>query len=196
MIWTYRGQPIPLEVYHGVPKGWYAADVVAAHAALGGSFALQGQEATEPGAPPWLPERHAWLQYRATLYRLAEGVRAGDGACAELAIRYIELHHIGSYSGYARARLARSLKWARLNEPQRQRLHAHSSALVTSDVRTHEFAEYARLWRRIIRADERADLAQRLTQRADAEARLHWLSHALDPVDWGRARATRKATGR
>ncbi|MEN3367406.1 MAG: hypothetical protein V7606_4680, partial [Burkholderiales bacterium] len=36
MIRTHRGTPIPLEIYHGVPKGWRADEVVATHAALGG----------------------------------------------------------------------------------------------------------------------------------------------------------------
>jgi len=74
MIWTYRGRAIPLEVYHGVPKGWHASEIVSEHARLRGTFDLGGPEATEPGAPAWMPERHAWLQYRQTLESSGVGV--------------------------------------------------------------------------------------------------------------------------
>src|SRR5262245_17147489 len=72
MVWTYRGRAVPLEVYHGVPRGWRANEIVAEHARLGGTFDLTGPEATEPGAPAWLPERYSWLQYRQMLHRVGE----------------------------------------------------------------------------------------------------------------------------
>jgi len=59
MIWTHQGNTIPLEVYHGVPKGWYTRDILAEHARLGGNYNISGPEATEPGAPSWMPERKA-----------------------------------------------------------------------------------------------------------------------------------------
>jgi hypothetical protein len=73
MVWTYRGRAVPLDVYHGVPRGWGAKQIVAEHARLGGAFDLTGPEATEPGAPAWLPERYSWLQYRQMLRRVGEG---------------------------------------------------------------------------------------------------------------------------
>ena len=150
MIWTYRGHPIPMEIYHGVPMGWYAHEIISEHARLGGIFNLRGNDATEPGAPTWLPERYDWLQYRQTLYRVADGVLTGDAACVELAIRYIELRHIGSYSGYIRARICRRLKHATLMPTQRSRIHQHFAELVINDELTHEFSEYVKLWRRLI----------------------------------------------
>lgn len=179
MIWTYRGQPIALEIYHGVPAGWRAEDILAEHARLKGSFALQGPEATEPGAPAWLPARYPWLQYRQALYRVAEGVRAGDPACVELAVRYIELRHIGSYSGYIRARLARALKGAPLTEKQRVRLHRHFCALHLRREWSGEFGEYFRLWRRIIREPELAQLLAELRRQPDGERRAAWLRERM-----------------
>jgi hypothetical protein len=179
MIWEYRGQPIPLEVYHGVPKGWRAEEILAEHRRLGGTFRLEGPEATEPAAPSWLPERHAWLQYRQTLYRIAEGARAGDPACAELAIRYIGLRYIGSYSGFVRTRLARALKHAVLTEGQRARLHAHFRGLVMQQERSSEFGEYLRLWRRIITKPELERLLFELREQPDGEARAAWLSRRM-----------------
>jgi hypothetical protein len=179
MIWTYQGRSIPLEVYHGVPKGWHANEVLAEQRRLNGTFDLQGPEATEPGAPIWLPERHAWLQYRATLYRVAAGVRANDPACVELAIRYIELRYIGSYSGYIRARLARALKLAKLSEAQRARLHAHFRSLHLRREWSGEFAEYFRLWRRLIRRPELEQLLSELREQPNGEQRAEWLRHKM-----------------
>lgn len=175
MIWTYKGEPIPLEIYHGVPKGWHADEVFAEHRRLRGFFDLQGPEATEPGAPSWLPDRYEWLQYRQALYRLADGVRAKDPACVELAIRYIELRYIGSYSGYARARLARALKHAVLTNEQRTRLHSHFRSLFLRREVTDEFTEYFRLWRRIIDGQELAQLLSELGEQSEGEKRAAWL---------------------
>ena len=147
---TYGGRfCVSLETYHGVPMGWSQAELIATHHSLGGSFPLQSPEATEPGAPAWLPDRKNWLQYRATLYRIAEGIRAGDSVCIELAVRYIELRYIGSYSGFIRARLARALKSATLTGEQTARLNRVFLAMVQNHDYTQEFKEFANLWRRI-----------------------------------------------
>lgn len=65
-----------------------------------------------------MPDRYNWLQYRATLYKIADGLSENDPVCIELAIEYIELNYFGSYSGYIRERLARLLKSANLEYKQ------------------------------------------------------------------------------
>jgi hypothetical protein len=175
MVWTYKGEPIPLEIYHGVPEGWHAAEILATHSRLGGSFNLKCPEASEPGAPGWLPDRYEWLQYRQALYRVADGARANDAACVELAVRYIELRHIGSYSGYIRSRLARALKHAVLSEGQRARLHSHFRSLCIRREWSGEFTEYLRLWRRIIRDEELTQLLTELSKQPEAEKRAGWV---------------------
>ena len=140
---------IPLEIYHGVPEGWGKSEIIAAHALLGGEFSIDAPEATEPGAPSWMPDRFRWLQYRATLYKLADGVRVGDAACAELAIRYIELDYIGSYSGFIKERLARALKSTKLSFQQRRRLKARFQSLIDNDQCRQEFGEYKKLLKHI-----------------------------------------------
>lgn len=147
---TYGGRfKVALEVFHGVPAGWSQSDLIRTHRELGGRFDITGPEATEPGAPSWMPDRKNWLQYRATLYRIAEGVDAGDPACIEMAVRYIELRYIGSYSGYIRARLARALKRAALSDGQIHRLTALFRSMVARRDYTQEFPAYLKLWRRI-----------------------------------------------
>lgn len=147
---TFGGRfHVPLETYHGVPAGWTKDELISTHRALGGSFCIDGPEAREPGAPAWFPDRKNWLQYRATLYRIADGVRASDAACIELAVRYIELRYIGSYSGYVRARLARGLKTVTLSADQKERLNRVFISMVERGDYTDEFGSYLKLWRRI-----------------------------------------------
>ncbi|MBC7857883.1 MAG: hypothetical protein H7Z39_03720, partial [Burkholderiaceae bacterium] len=150
---TYGGRfRVTLETYHGVPNGWSKAELLAAHRTQRGSFSIETQEATEPGAPAWLPDRRNWLQYRATLYLIAEGARANDAACIELAVRYIELRYIGSYSGFIRARLARGLKNSDLTDRQKERLNRVFLSMVEHRDYTEEFNEYVKLWQRIVSA--------------------------------------------
>jgi hypothetical protein len=179
MVWQYHGKPIPLETYHGVPRGWHAEEIVREHRKLGGTSSLSGPEATEPGAPSWFPDRNAWLQYREMLYRLGDLAEAGDAACVELVVRYIELHHIGSYSGYVRAKLARRLKKAPLTENQKDRLHSHFRGMVLREDRTLEFEAYLRLWRTIITESRMEKLLRDLRSMQNGEARAEWLEKRL-----------------
>ncbi|WP_196137188.1 hypothetical protein [Aliikangiella sp. G2MR2-5] len=139
----------PLEEYHGVPKGWSKDELVKTHLALGGEFDISPGEISEPGAPSWLPDRYNWLQYRATLYKIAEGVKSCDKACLELAVRYIELNYFGSYSGFIRERLARNLKNKPLNRLQVERLCRHFQNQIENKQCFQEFREYLKLWKLI-----------------------------------------------
>ena len=172
---TYGGRfCVSLDTYHGVPKGWAKAELIVAHRNLRGSFSLDGPDATEPGAPAWLPDRMNWLQYRATLYRIVEGIRANDPACIELAVRYIELRYIGSYSGFIRARLARALKGAQLTTQQTERLNKLFVSIVQNRDYTEEFAEYVKLWRRIA-SPAAKQVLESLAAKHQAEPGSVWL---------------------
>jgi hypothetical protein len=140
---------IPAEAYYGVPKGWSRAEIISRHASLGGTFSISGKEASEPGAPSWIPERSIWLQYRETLREIAKGIQTGDSACIELAIRYIELNYFGSYSGFIRARFARLLKSQKLSKSQMFRLNKHFELLIKNKQCFQEFKEYNKLRRKI-----------------------------------------------
>ncbi len=192
MIWTHCGKAIPLEVYHGVPKGWYATDILAEHARLGGKYDISGPEATEPGAPSWMPDRKAWLQYRQTLYRVADGVRMNDPACVELAIRYIELRYIGSYSGFVRSLLSRRLKHASLTPQQMERLHRHFRELLLGGERSVEFNDYFKLWRLFITEEQKRELLKEIE--AKGAKALDWVSKNLHPTRCSGRRAKRRRT--
>lgn len=132
----------PLETYHGVPDGWSKDEIVSTHKLLSGTHDIDGQDATEPGASDWLPDRYNWLQYCETLRRIAEGILEGDAACIEIAIRYIELNCVGSYSGFIRERLAMCLKNQELTKSQIERLKTHFQKLIDSKMCFDEFREY------------------------------------------------------
>jgi len=140
---------IPLEQYHGVPDGWSKDELVTEHRRLGGKFSIDGEDVTEPGAPAFLPDRYNWLQYRETLYRVCDGVRENDGACIELAIKYVELNYIGSYSGFIREKLARALKSVSLSSAHMQRLKIHFEDLIRKNECFEEFVEYKKLLKKI-----------------------------------------------
>jgi hypothetical protein len=150
MIWRHRGQQLTVEHYHGVPVGWAADILFARHKKLGGWFPLSDFMIGPWSAPSFMSQRHEWLRYRTTLGRVALGIRAGDLACVELAVQYIELRYIGSYSGYLRAKLARALKSAELTAKQKQRLDAHFLNIVTERDYTGEWQSYRALWGRFI----------------------------------------------
>lgn len=139
----------PLEIYHGVPSGWSKAELISQHKALGGFFEIDSGEASEPGAPSWMPDRYKWLQYRKTLNEIGNGIKKGDKACIELAIRYIELDYFGSYSGFIKERLARLLKPQDLSKQQISRLKRHFDNLVKIKRCLQEFKEYKKLVNKI-----------------------------------------------
>ncbi len=169
----HRGRQLTLEDYHGVPAGWRAEEIAATHAGLSGTFPITAIELGRWSAPAWMPDREAWLRHMAILNRVAEGVRAGDAACVELAIRYIELQHIGSYSGYRRAKLARSLKHAAMTEPQRSRLNALFLRHVRDRDYTIEVRDYWPVWHRIVDTPTADAIAALLAARASSRYTGH-----------------------
>lgn len=181
MIEVHRISKPPLHMYHRVPHGWYASQIIEEHRRLGGKFNLTGPEATEPGAPSWLPERYEWLQYRQALYRVADGITHHDDACVELAVRYIELGYVGSYSGYIRSRLYRRLKNVPLSADWKERLDKHFWALALAGVKTTEFKEYVGLWRRVMDKTRLPSRLLELSTKEDGEAKVEWLQRALQP---------------
>lgn len=168
---TYGGRfKVSWETYHGVPAGWSKSELITAHRALGGSFDI--------GSSSWLPDRKNWIQYRATLYKIAEGVRAKDPACIELAVRYIELRYIGSYSGYIRTRLARGLKHASLSAEQKERLDQVFLSIVKSRDYTCEFREYVKIWQHIA-SPEALAFIRSLAAKHPPNSQRPWLQNFL-----------------
>ncbi len=113
-----------------------------------------------------------------------------------LAIRYIELRYIGSYSGFVRTLLSRRLKHVAVTPEQRSRLHKHFSDLVLREERTQEFRDYAKLWSRLITDNELQGLAGALRTQPNGEAKAAYIVGLLRPnpaVNRGRPSAALRA---
>ena len=152
---------LTFEEYHSVPERWSAKGLADQLRALGGTFDL--------GYSP----SHGARAHESMWYNLSDGVRAGDDACIEMAVRFVEDRFISSYSGFARARIARALKHARLSRDQKARLSCHFLGLLEKGDRTEEFSEYLRLWPAVISSADRKcalELGERLK---DASPSFH-----------------------
>ncbi len=143
---------VPWNVYHGIPVGWTKAEIIAAHRLMKGVFPIDGRIFTSRGVRDTGANEGEWFGYKMTLYRIADGLRLGDRACIELAIRYIELRWIGSYSGYIRALLARRLKHVDLLDAEQERLIRHFEMIEANRDYTAEFRDYEKLWKCIATA--------------------------------------------
>lgn len=151
-----------LKEYHSVPRGWTAEEIFEKHKNLNGTFDLWTEKPKKFPAPAWMTNRQAWHHYQNTLQKVSDGIKQKDKACTEIAIQFIELHFIGSCSGYIRESLARRLKQANLSREQKERLNRHFINLLESRVRTREFKIYFSLWRNITPLEDRLELAHNL----------------------------------
>ena len=140
------------EEYHAIPDGWDVSSIGKAYASLRGKFDI---------LPVHVPDdRDPWFKYRQTLYNISDGVRSNDTAYVELAVRFIELHFIGSYAGYIRSLLARRLKHTTLTDEQKVRLSSHFIGLLRRGDRCDEFIDYLGLWRAIAAPNDIDRVAQ------------------------------------
>jgi hypothetical protein len=154
-----------------MPPGWEPAEVLARYRALGGTSIsdFSGN----------VPEDHRDFRnrFRAAANAVSAGTRAGDPACTELAIRYIEDPSQVCYSGYARAQLARALKHSRdlLSQSQKTRLNQRFLWLMQNDRCDPQFVDYIRLWRTIITPEFKQ--AVRLLTAAHEPVNQWWWLH-------------------
>jgi hypothetical protein len=139
---------LSFEQYHTIPEEWDAPSVLVAHQAMRGTFDIGSTPRNAFGA-------RGTTSYRAIWYNISDGVRAGDSACVELAVRFIEEHLVVSYSGFARTRLARALRHAELSAQQRRRLSSHFLKLLETGNRCEEYSEYLKLWPLVVTPADR-----------------------------------------
>ena len=161
----WAGYDLSFESYHAIPARWSYESVIAEHRRLGGTFDIAGTP-RQTVFPNGIVERRLW-------YNLADGARAGDAACVELAVRFIEEHFIVSYSGYARARLARALKRAALSPEQKRRLSTRFLALLKRGERCHEFESYLALWPVVINDADRKAVQEPIAATAESAPAFH-----------------------
>lgn len=153
------------EAYHQVPLAWQAESLLALHQQLGGWYAL-GQT---PRLAVHRSSKYYAVCHHSVWYNLADGIRAGDAICTELAVRFILAHLIVSYSGYARQRLLRALKHAELTASQKQSLSSHFLQQVQTQNRERCFNTALRLWKQLITPADLLTLREIVRQHGKAD---------------------------
>jgi hypothetical protein len=83
------------------------------------------------------------------MYKVIAGIEAGDAACVELGVEFIERGGKQPFGRILHANTARALRRATLNASQIDRLRARILALLIKAEVAREFREYAKLLRRI-----------------------------------------------
>jgi hypothetical protein len=78
-----------------------------------------------------------------------EGIDAGDGACIELGVEFVESGHKQAFGRILHAQAARALRRASLTIPQVERLRNRILGMLVLGLVPHEYREYAKLVRRI-----------------------------------------------
>jgi hypothetical protein len=109
----------------------------------------------------------------------AAEVRAGDATATERAVRFLELDPRCFRSGYAKERLLRALKSARITQSQVDRLRV--AMMYAVDAGGHrELAEWCRLAPRLDLRSVEGLLSQRLESRDPAiQRRARWITERL-----------------
>jgi hypothetical protein len=78
-----------------------------------------------------------------------EGIKAGDPACVDLGVEFIESGHKQPFGRILHARVARTLRQSSLSTEQVIRLRARILAMLIAGQVPHEYHEYAKLLRHI-----------------------------------------------
>lgn len=110
-----------------------------------------------PDAVSYMTQR-GWIS--PVMDEVFKGMRAGDLACASIAIDLIEEDGGFAFGSIMKARAARELKRMKLNESQKQRIRARVSDMLQRQFMPHEFKYYARLVARIGAGDFAGDFAK------------------------------------
>lgn len=78
-----------------------------------------------------------------------EGIKAGDRACVELGVEFVESEHKQPFGRILHANVARALKRAALDQEHVTRLRRRILSMLVAGQVPHEYQAYAKLLRRI-----------------------------------------------
>jgi len=92
------------------------------------------------------------------------GIKAGDAACIELGIEFVESGHRQPFGRILHANTARALRQTSLSREQTTRLRVRILDMLRSGHVPHEYHEYARLLRKIGLGNDWAATRQSLDQ--------------------------------
>ena len=81
--------------------------------------------------------------------KVIEGIEAGDAACIQLGIEFIEEDTKFPFGKILKSKTARALRHASLSDEQKQRIRRRVFGLLRAEHVPHEYREYAKLVRKI-----------------------------------------------
>jgi hypothetical protein len=83
------------------------------------------------------------------MYRVIEGIEAGDLACAEIGIEFIEEDQSFTFGQVLKSNTARALRRIQLTEEQKERIRKRVVVMLIAGYLPREYRQYARLARKI-----------------------------------------------
>jgi hypothetical protein len=95
---------------------------------------------------------------------VADGIKAGDPACVDLGVEFIESAQKQPFGRILRARVARSLRQTSLTSEHVTRLRVRILAMLVASQVPREYREYAKLLRRIGLGDGWPDARSRVDE--------------------------------
>ena len=88
---------------------------------------------------------------------VADGIKAGDPACVDLGVEFVESAQKQPFGRILHAKVARALRQSSLTEEHVARLRVRILAMLLAGQVPHEYHEYTKLLRRIGLGDGWAD---------------------------------------
>ncbi len=81
--------------------------------------------------------------------RVIEGIEAGDLACAELGVEFIQTNDSFAFGKITKSNVARALRRATLTEAQKERIRRRVIEMLEAGYLPREFRQYAKLARKL-----------------------------------------------
>ena len=83
------------------------------------------------------------------MQRVIEGIAAGDSACAEIGIEFIEEDRGFPFGKVLKSNTARALRRVSLTDEQKERIRKRVVSMLNAGFLPHEYRQYAKLARKI-----------------------------------------------
>ena len=129
--------------YNG--EGFWSVDEVSKrYTEYARSFGIQPRELT-----PFTHETHDTRRIYPVMDRVIEGIEAGDPACAELGIEFIQTNDSFPFGRITKSNVARALRRTKLTDAQKDRIRRRVIEMLEAEYLPREFRQYAKLARKL-----------------------------------------------
>jgi len=124
---------------------WSAEEILARYAGYAKKHSIQSPRDLTPVVHGEGNQR--WIY--PVMDRVVEGIEAGDLACAEIGIEFIEEDQSFAFGQILKSNAARALRRVELTEAQKERIRRRIVAMLIAGYLPREFRQYAKLARKI-----------------------------------------------